>query len=271
MFALSPPSARGDGEPPLSELTVTPARPTQAADIYSRSIGRPWHGYLVGGLRLGTSSSIRLLPAHREADRFWGTAELVTLLEHAANRVAAEAPGARLTLGELGKRGGGNIPGHRSHESGRDADVGFYLVDATGLSFDEQSFLHVARSGRVRHLEAEVRFDDERNWLFVQSMLEDPTAYLKYIFISRSLKQRLLREAERQGVTQELRLRAERILQPPLGSHDAHDGHFHVRIYCPADDVPGCTERGPYYDWLPDDTPFLPEQIRLARGLAPRG
>jgi penicillin-insensitive murein endopeptidase len=265
-FALWPPAARGDG----AALSVTPARPTQAADIYSRSIGRPWHGFLVGGLRLGESANMRLLPAHVETGHFWGTAELVTVLEHAANRVAAEAPGARLTMGELGKRGRGNIPGHRSHESGRDADIGFYLVDAAGVSYEEERFLHVGRSGRVRHVEAELRFDDARNWLFVQSLLEDPTAYVKYLFIARSLKRRLLEEAARQLAPEELRLRAERVLQPPLGSHDAHDGHFHLRIYCPADDVPGCRERGPYYDWLPDDTPFLPEHIRLARGLPAR-
>ena len=269
-FAFSPLPARGDGAAPLSVLTVTPARPMRASDIRSRSIGRPWHGLLVGGLSLHESAGIRLLPEHRDSDHFWGTAELVTLIEHAAARVAGEAPGSRLTMGELGKRGGGNIPGHRSHESGRDADVGFYLVDAAGLPFEEDRFLPVGRSGRVRHLAEEVRFDDARNWLFLRSLLEDPTAYVKYVFVSRSLKHRLLVEAARQQTPQELQARAERILQPPLGSHDPHDGHFHLRIYCPADDVPGCRERGPYYDWLPDETPFLPEHVRLERGLPPR-
>src|SRR5689334_18873626 len=104
--------------PTVSDLAPTPAR--------SQSVGLPWQGRLPDGVLMEESPTVRYVNERPPAEHFYGTAELVGLLEIGAQHVAQTLPGgARLTVGDLSKHGGGDILSHRSHENGRDVDLGF--------------------------------------------------------------------------------------------------------------------------------------------------
>ncbi len=210
--------------------------PAPAAPTRSISVGAPNEGSLIGGVRLEPSESLKILPGH---ERRWGTAELVGMLQRSAERVAKRFPGSVLHVGDLSQRGGGDVDGHRSHESGRDADVAFYVTDSKGKprapgiarGFDERG----VSQGRE-----DVRFDDRRNWALVEAWLTDPTARVHRIFVAEHLRKRLLDEARRRGVTAAVRARAESALFEPKGL--SHDDHFHVRIGCPDRQAGQCVE-----------------------------
>jgi hypothetical protein len=62
------------------------------------------------------------------------------------------------------------------------------------------------------------------------------------------LQRRLLAQAKRVGAPEWLIDRARALLvQPAVGNK--HNSHFHVRIYCPAEDRPQCRDRGPFFAW----------------------
>jgi penicillin-insensitive murein endopeptidase len=235
----------------------------------SRSIGWPWRGRLRGGMELQPSTHVRRMDAADEYGRFWGTVELVRLIESAALQVDALAPGARLTVGELSAQGGGRVPGHRSHENGRDIDVGFYLIDDGDRPVEPKRFIPVRASGRGSW-GGPIRFDDQRNWLLIAALLENTEAHVKYVFVADPIRRRLLREARRQGVDEALYARVQRVVIPPTNVGNPHLDHFHVRIYCPAKDLPDCRDRAPYWPWLPEAHPFAALATLPYRETAPR-
>lgn len=179
----------------------------------------------------------------------FGTDELVGLVARSAARVALEIPGSTLYVADLSPRYGGATQWHRSHQTGRDADLLFYALDEQGRP--------AAPPGRMRRfgddgwtLPAEgkprLRFDAPRTWALVRALLEDGGGTgAQYLFISIPLRAMLLAEARAQGASTELLARAEALLVQPADSAP-HDDHLHLRIYCPANDrALGCRDRGP--------------------------
>ncbi|MFO0546965.1 MAG: penicillin-insensitive murein endopeptidase [Polyangiaceae bacterium] len=203
-----------------------PDKHAQAAPrAKGKSIGSPSEGHLQGGRELRASKELRTIGAYR-----WGLPELVGMLERAAGRVADKHEGAVLTVGDLSRKGGGDIAGHKSHESGRDADVGFYLVK-NGAQFFPARFAHIDEEGRAIGLRG-VRFDDARNWTLVESFLTDRETRPLQIFVARHLRKRLLEHAAKIGASSSVRARAAEVLLQPKRALP-HDDHFHVRIACP--------------------------------------
>lgn len=168
-------------------------------------------------------------------DTAYGTAELVAMLEHAADVVAERHPNSVLALGDLSKRGGGHLGSHRSHRSGRDADVGFYFVDEQGQPYPARFFVRFDRQGRgtTGWSHASVRFDVERNWTLLESMIRYEGATLQYVFVTPALQELLLGEARRRNVDPAIIERAADLMSHYAGGHD---NHFHVRIHCPVND-----------------------------------
>ncbi|MDH5491110.1 MAG: hypothetical protein OEY14_04095, partial [Myxococcales bacterium] len=127
------------------------------------------------------------------------------------------------------------------------------------------------RNGRGSYGGGPVRFDLARNWLLMEALLSAPELTVQHVFVNRALRASLLRHGRRSGASAELLERAARVILPPLGSSHPHLNHFHVRIYCPADDigaadgVPGCRDRGPFFPWLPVDHPFAPASAHPSR------
>jgi penicillin-insensitive murein endopeptidase len=201
----------------------------------SRSIRAPNSGQLEAADRLTGSSA--LWP--RAGAHPFGTIDLVRLLHRAANQVARKFRGSTLLVGDLSARQGGKLAGHRSHQSGRDADVGFYLESDRGRPVRLRHFVPFDAEGRARSGPA-VHFDDARNWAFVQALLEDRWIEVRYIFVAHALKMRLLKTAEEHRASKELIHRASLVLMTPAGA--PHDDHFHIRIACPASSKGVCTE-----------------------------
>lgn len=212
------------------------------------SVGAPNEGHLEGGAHLETSPELRILPSRAGTDNRWGLPALVGMLERSSRAVDKKFPGAVMTVGDLSRRGGGEVSHHKSHETGRDADVPFYLFADDGKKqWLQPRFVSIDENG-VADGNPHVRFDEARNWALVAAWLNDPEASVRQIFVASHLRQRLLEYAARIKAPQSLRNRAAlAMLQPRKGL--PHDDHFHVRIGCPASQRGTCVE----YAYAPKD------------------
>ncbi|HKU43229.1 MAG TPA: penicillin-insensitive murein endopeptidase [Polyangiales bacterium] len=246
LLAAAPAAAQRASLRAVAEVNLRPP-----PNLRSRSVGYAWDGDLVRGLKLKESRYVRYIGECAGDERFYGTWQLVQLLERAARGVAARFPGARLAIGELSSKHGGDVDGHRSHESGRDADIGFYTL-RDGKPSGVAAFTRIDGSGRS--VPAGLRFDDARNWELVRRLIDDRDAKVQYIFVAKHIRARLLREAARRKVSPELIARAEAILVAP-GRGNPHSTHFHVRIYCAVSDRPQCRDVAPFWAWYPGNPP----------------
>jgi penicillin-insensitive murein endopeptidase len=213
------------------------------AGVGSISIGRPGRGRLVRGVALEPSEHLAVKSSSH--GQHFGTAELVSLLGRVAARVAERSPGARLHVGDLSREGGGRFGPHRSHRSGRDADVGLYLVGADGQPVMTERFYDIRRDGTATQ-DPTVRLDEGRTWELLEALVADTETPVQFIFLAPHLEERLLAEGRRRGASEELLARIDAVVD----AERRHTNHMHVRIYCPVDDVPRCDEEPPYHPWV---------------------
>ena len=182
---------------------------------------------------------MRIVPCHRDEDVRWGLPALTSMIDRAARGVRKEFPDSVLSVGHLSRRDGGEVDMHASHESGRDADLGFYVVNQQGKSIFAEHFVAFVGDGSAPSWPG-AKFDDARNWALVASMVGDGHAHVSYLFVASPLRARLLTYAQRIGAPYAIRVRASEVMAQPRGSLP-HDDHFHVRISCPAG-MEGCLE-----------------------------
>jgi len=206
---------------------------------FGRSIGSPTEGRLVGGAHLETGPYLRVVPSYESGDVRWGLEPLVAMIDRAARAVRRRFPGAIASVGHLSRAGGGDIDRHRSHESGRDADVSFFVRSATGKQLLPSRFAAFRADGAAVDWPG-AYFDDAKNWALVAALVSDPEAHVTHLFVAAPLRARLLAYAERMGAPSAIRVRAAEAMQQPRGALP-HDDHFHVRIACPAH-MSGCVE-----------------------------
>jgi penicillin-insensitive murein DD-endopeptidase len=210
-----------------------------AALRFGRSIGSPTEGRLAGGMHLDETAYLRIVPADTAGDVRWGLEPLVMMLDRAARSVRRQYPESVMSVGHLSREGGGEIDQHRSHESGRDADVGFFVRTSGGRQLLAARFVAFRGDASAQAWPGAV-FDDAKNWALVSALLTDPQAHVTHVFVASPLRARLLSYAERAGVPLSLRVRAAETMQQPHGALP-HDDHFHVRIGCPGK-MSGCVE-----------------------------
>ena len=179
------------------------------------------------------------MPSDSANDVRWGLEPLVTMIDRAARQVRRQFPDSITSVGHLSRAGGGDVDRQRSHESGRDADIGFFVKSASGRQLLPSHFVQFRGDGSAASWPGAL-FDDAKNWALVSAMVTDPEAHVTHVFVAAPLRARLLAYAERMGVAQGIRVRAAELLQQPHGSLP-HDDHFHVRIGCPAH-MSGCVE-----------------------------
>jgi murein endopeptidase len=215
----------------------------------SLSLKNASDGYLLHGKRLRKRGRYhRVLSRTVRNDFRWGTDELTYLLRRSARRVAKKYPGSILLVGNLSKKGGGDLPGSVSHNSGRDADLPFYAVDAKGRFITSHKFARFDASGRS----GRYRFDIRRNWALVRALLSYRRIQVQWIFVADRLKRKLIRHAKQSGAPQWIIARASKVLGQP-GNSSAHAEHFHVRVYCNKHErLEGCLNYGPTWAWVDD-------------------
>lgn len=195
----------------------------------SLSVGYPNQGWQVRAKKLRRTRYLRIKSG--SGRNVYGHPALVLMLRRSSHEIARTVPGSVMVVGDLSRKGGGPLSGHRSHQSGRDADIAFYMKDAHGRNHIPTRFIAFDGNGKARDGSGLV-FDDYRNWLLVQSWVRDRRAGLSHIFVSRALRARLLAYGRR---TKEFKRHANevaRLLKQPENS-SPHDDHFHVRISCP--------------------------------------
>lgn len=212
---------------PMSEEDLLP-NSGQIPDEFAADTGAPAgcsDDYLQDGVQLPDMPQFfyRMFPAAQ-----WGTQEMIDLLVDTTQHMRWLMPdSSRIVIGDISRRGGGFLSGHKSHRGGVDADVGIFRV---GRSQSDTHF------DRLRSYE----FDVEANWAMISAMLE--TGKVDFILLDRSLVARLKAYTVNNGLLSAED--AERTF-PTEGSrqvwretgivHHApnHADHIHVRVLCP--------------------------------------
>ncbi len=193
-------------------------------EVPSISVGRANRGSLQHGEQL---------PPHRayvvrNPRRSWGTNETVSALMEGFDHMRDEFSDLpRVRVHDLSLEEGGPIDDHRSHQSGRDADIGYYHSGCR-RDCEYQSF-------RPSSL------DVERQWGLLNYWIEGDL--VQYIFMDYAYQEVMYEWLEEQG---ESRARLSRVFQYPRGRDVAagiirhepnHADHMHVRFTCaPGDD-----------------------------------
>lgn len=227
------------------------AMPSALVPGFRGSVGLPAAGFLDGGKELAKESpGLRWRSA---ADFHFGVPRLVDALGEAAADVATQRPtGVPLFVGEISAKAGGRLPKHHSHRTGRDVDVMFFMTSLDGAPIAGAEFIKFGPDGLgVDSAGRFVRFDVEREWLLVRSLLSNKRIHVQWIFIATPLEALLIEHAIARGEPTELVAMAEQAMWQP-GDSLPHDDHVHLRVACEADErARGCIESGPQWRWLP--------------------
>lgn len=215
-------------------------------DGTSVSIGRPSRGYLLDGKRLpDRGEGFTTGEVWRERGNRYGTDEMLDLITAIGRRMTMHFRDVRLLVADLSlARGGAAKRWHRSHQSGRDVDLVYYMRDRDGRPLQADAMRAFDAQGRARDGSG-ITVDVPRMWLLVKELVTAPEAIVQYVFIYEPIAAKILEHAAQLGEPEALIARARMTLKQP-GDSAPHDDHVHVRIYCSARDrAYGCIDIGP--------------------------
>lgn len=196
----------------------------------SQAVGRPQHGRLVNGEQMKDVPG-----AHFRRPLYtWGTNETVRALKAAIAEVRRKHKHAHdLVIGDLSRENGGFLAPHKSHQSGLDADIGFY-------------FKNQPKEGpRVNLSAMSSALDHELTWTLITALAgpNEEASNVEYMFIGYGVQEKLYKWAQKQGVPQK---KLDWLFQYPRGSRSmnglirhepGHDNHIHIRFKCPRGDA----------------------------------
>lgn len=198
--------------PALSDQELDRALKEHVRDLGSISIGQAHRGQLFNGVHFPEGPLWDL----KVAEAAYGTNESVLALQAAIEEVNRMFPNTpRLAIGHLSRENGGWIRPHKSHQSGRDIDVGYYYLGG------EQWYVPATAEN----------LDVVRTWALVSAMLK--VADVDYLFLDRSLHPLLRAEAERVGESPGLIAEVfdgDASKQPIMRHARGHQTHLHVRF-----------------------------------------
>jgi murein endopeptidase len=201
--------------------------------LRGQSFGRPQNGYLVSGRRMPRDPAAYFL---RRPERAWGADHTVDQLRRAIRQVRRRYPRVHpLAIGDLSARHGGRLTMHGSHQSGRDADVGFYF---------RRPPRGYPRGFAVATAD---NLDFSANWALLSALCKtaDKPLGVERIYMTYSTQALFYRLARKHGVS---RARLAEWFQYPHGRradhgiirHEpGHTEHIHVRFRCAPSD-PEC-------------------------------
>ncbi|HEY5946190.1 MAG TPA: penicillin-insensitive murein endopeptidase [Kofleriaceae bacterium] len=240
-------------------------------DGTSVSYGKPSRGYLIDGVKLpdkGEGFTTREVWAER-GNRY-GTEELVDLIKGVAKRMRGQVKDVRLVVADLSSNGGGAARKfHASHQSGRDADLLYYMRDAEGRPFEADS-MRVFDRALASKDKSGVTVDVPRTWLLVKELLTAQEATVQYIFMYQPIAQKVIEHAQAINEDPVIIARAIKACRQP-GDSAPHNDHMHVRIYCPIEDKQfGCVDIGPL-DMLAEREAEKQRTLQTIADALPRG
>jgi hypothetical protein len=197
---------------------------------HGQSVGLPWAGRLQHATALPPGDGYLL----RRPERAFGTQTTIELTQQAIAETLDAFPDEHvLAIGDISAPSGGTVTQHRSHQSGRDIDVGlFYLEKPAGYP---ASFVHAD----------EDNLDCAATFKLLEAFLAtaDDDGGVQMVFLDFEVQGILYRWALDQGISER---RLARIFQYPHGRGSSesivrhepnHDNHMHVRFKCPPDDT----------------------------------
>lgn len=217
---------------PGQSLRVAVGKDGQGRPIPGQSVGAPSNGKLVAGMQLPEGKGYH----RRRPHTAWGTNHAIHHIRRAVTAVRNRLPGLHdLAIGDISARAGGPLGEHKSHQSGRDADVGLYYKkrpDGYPASFIRAT-AHT--------------LDAQATWLLLEALAAtaDAEAGVEIMFLDYALQEVLYEWATKQGVSRHV---LGKMFQYPRGESSAsglirhepgHDTHVHVRFKCPKSDD-GC-------------------------------
>lgn len=173
-LTLTPTTVRPDQHPldGLSVAELAKLARYSPERLGCATIGRPNRGRLLNGVALLPSERLHVI----DSKTSFGTVETVQSIEQAVEEVWRRFPGSpSLAIGDLSRSRGGYLRPHRSHQSGLDADLGYYY-------HGEQRWYTKATSSNL---------DRARTWALVKALVG--RGNVEYLFIDREI-QALLRE-----------------------------------------------------------------------------
>lgn len=240
-------------------------------DSTSRSLGSPAHGSLVHPAKLPDEGpGFMTREVWKARNNRYGTDELVALVEGVAARLHQHMD-TRLVVGDLSsKQGGGAYAFHRSHQSGRDCDLVYFMRDKDGKEVEADAMRVYDRQGKARDGTG-TSIDIPKMWLAVKELVQAPEAPVQWIFMYEPIALLVLERGKELHESDELIARVRKILKQP-GDSARHDDHFHVRVYCSPRDA-GCVDIGPMEpraDWEAQWTALARLGARADR-IDPRG
>jgi LysM repeat protein len=221
----------GDGHIRIGQTLVIAevVRAPSVRAVAGQSIGRPDRGKLVGGVQLPKDPGYY----RRRPSRAYGATHVVQHVRWAVAEVRRKFPGVhRLAVGDISDENGGALQGHRSHQSGRDVDLGLYFKSQPAKY--PREFVG-AGDGRL-HLGA--------TWALVWAFwrAHKLPGGPQMIFLDYEVQGRLYEHARKQGVAKKV---LHELLQWPDGRHarhgivrhePGHADHLHVRFSCAPSD-----------------------------------
>jgi len=214
----------------------------------ARSIGDTSAGCIQGARTLPTEG-VGYVVMHLERNRYYGHPSLIESIQ-ALGRRAAQGLGI-MHVGDLGMPRGGPMPfGHRSHQTGLDADVWFDLspslhLRANGNRSDVTAYSLLSKFGDG--LNYQLWSDSHAQML--KTAANQPN--VERIFVNARIKQELCHGT-----------RGDRTWLRKIRPWYYHEDHFHMRLACPPDS-PGCVRQEPIppgdgcdaLDWWFNKTP----------------
>jgi hypothetical protein len=135
---------------------------------------------------------------------------------------------------DISKENGGYLYGHKSHQNGLDADIGYVLKTK-----DSGYYGRDVVNGH--HLDSD--FDLEKQYEWFTKMVASNVAQVHYIFVHQTIKSALCKMAKEKGVFADPNngdnANVLRMLRRLSSRPTDHGDHFHLRLKCPLNNK-GC-------------------------------
>lgn len=212
----------------VEDADFTPAddRHRYSGDLSDDELKRRWREApeTLGSLSVGLTNAGRLINGVQfpkgphwtivDAAETWATQETIDFLTAAITEVNTRVPGTpALRVNDISKKDGGWIRPHRSHQNGRDVDLGFYYPGGKPIVIKKR----------------ETCIDVARNWALVRAMVT--TGDVQVILLDKRVQAVLRGYAESIGEDPAWLASLFDGDQSVVKHARGHRDHFHVRYY----------------------------------------
>lgn len=179
----------------------------------SISVGVTEAGRLVNGVGLPPGDAWQVI----DSNNAWGTQETIDFLVAAATAVREQfSTAAPLRINHIGKKSGGYLRPHQSHQAGRDVDLGFYYPNGED-------------PGRLSK-KRELAMDLSLNWALLKALVTK--ADVEFVLVDKRIQARIYAFALAQGEDKAWLDKLFHAGPASLIKHARrHRDHFHVRFY----------------------------------------